>query len=651
MKPTPRLRGIFAFGFVFPACSAIAGEILVQREILPDQWTYEVETYLPRKSGFFSYHAPPGRYTQQQIDQALVGLTPFQTATLQSSKKRLVVDERVASTRTTVDLNGNLQGVDFSGDSLDHETWAGLTPSDVEVRVSTETTRLREIGEYTYEEVVIKPPPGNESGIGSTVHITTWSEAKPTDLVSASDLVLRYSPATVPGFIPAALVQNALTGSSAGQQVPLATGYGLLDLGRAYGDYSETMEAYNVEFGVDYIGDPEDYFTWIAISEKSIQVNVFLVEEHGRSYLDQTLEYVLVVPDSTGQVFQNPKQVVTATVRDTTNTWDKHYFKSGNIPPQIDSADVTTLLSKLNPGQSGMALHQRVETPEEQPSITTVEAIDAHGAQQGIDYSGNPANPATWTALTANDVIADRIETRTTTTEATGAHQIYQLYVESGGTTGELKIIHNNCVGRDIVRVNRGHLNRMLDLQQLPVGISAYDIEKALAWAKPGETVIVSQTTESTLASTINEPLPDYSDTNQWQLGTDFTGDPGDMQTWVAAGPHDVYIDLYHPVKRTRTYDELVINHLVTAPANHQPGPRHAGISLVTLAGDPNPALDVLWKSPVGMEFGVETSSDLIHFAPVDTLIKSTGQPSSYLHLHPPSQAPELKKFLRVKRR
>ncbi len=406
------------------------------------------------------------------------------------------------------------------------------------------------------------------------------------------------------------------------------------------------MEAYNAQYGIDYIGYPDDNSTWIALN-RPLQVNEIQRYERGSKFLDQTIRFTLVAPDSTGEVIVNPKHAVLTTVRDTAMTWKKSYFTAGEAPQELDPAGVAMLQTKLQPGQTGMARHAWLDTPGE-PAATVETVIDARGAVHAVDYEGDPANPATWTALTDEDVVADRIDAWTVTTEAEREHELHHLYVESAGG-GQLKIVHNDCIARDIVRTTWHHLDLPLDPDNLPEGVTPRQIAEALNWACPGETVIVTRTTETTLLSEETEPLPDIVDPNRWVHDVDFTGDPGDPGTWTAAGAHDVYIDIYHPVLRTRTYRKLVINHLLTAPEDHHSSPHVADFRL-DREGE-KPGLSLHWHPPAGMEFDVETSTDLEVFTPVDTLIKAAGAPIQYLHYFPPDRPGPPRFFLRLRRK
>lgn len=627
----------------------LGGSILIQNETLPDIVEYAILSPAVFDTGFYPPHAPPGRYTQQQIDAALAGLAPQEKGILSSISEHRFVGDALVFTTTVVDANGALQGVDFTGNPLDHDTWSAVGPANLTLDLRFQSKVRRESRDFVTREYVRKPsPPSGPGGLGSTVHIETTSNTTPTDLVETAAPTLKYSPATVPGFIPAELIQQALANATPGQEVPLATGYGVLPLGRGYGAFTETINAYNVEFGTDYIGDPDDYFTWIAIGASSIQVNVYQMEEEGRRFLDQTLQYRLVVPDSTGTVIVNPEITVVTEVTDTTRTWDKTYFTATSVPAEVDPADIAALSLKIPPGAAALALHTIVDTPGT-TIRTSAKSIHANGAVQGVDYSGNPANPATWTALTANDVVADRLDTITLTTPTAAAHQVHTLYREAStdpGETGQLHLVENNVVGRDIVRVTRRYLNRPLNPQidPLPEGISAGDIQRALTWANPGETVVAGQTRVRTLASTQTSPLTDIIDTNGWIHGTHFLGNPTDMNTWHAAGPGDVHIDIYHRVSRTRNYDEVVTNHLVTAPA----GPAAIRPTLLSVTPGPPTSLNAAWQPPYGMEFEVQTSHNLTLFVPVPGRYKADGRELRHTQFFPSSQPAG---FLRVKRR
>jgi hypothetical protein len=625
----------------------LGGSILIENENLPDVVEYHILSPAVIESGFYPLHAPPGRYTQQQIDTALAGLAPLEKGILSSTSEHRFVGEVLVSTTTIMDPNGSLQGVDFTGNPLDHETWIAAGPANLTLDIRLQSKIRRESRDFITREYVRKPRPGSDP-IGSTVDIDTQYNTTPTDLVETVAPVLKYSPATVPAFIPAELVQQALAGVAPGQEVALATSYGVLPLGMGYGAFSETVNSYNAQFGTDYIGDPEDYFTWIAIGSSSIQVSVYQVEEEGRRFLDQTLQYRLIAPDSTGSVIVNPEITVVTEVTDTTRTWDKIYFTSTHIPAEVDPADASALSAKILPGTAALLLHTVVDTPAT-TTRTSAKSINAHGAVQGVDYSGNPANPATWTALTANDVIADRLDTVSLTTPTAADHRIHTLYREAStdpGETGQLHLVENNVVGRDIVCVTRSYLNRSLDplVDPLPAGITAGDIQRALTWANPGETVIVGQTRDRALTSTQTSPLTDIIDTNGWIHGTHFLGNPSDMNTWYAAGHEDVHIDIYHRVSRTRNYDEVVINHLVTAPV----APAATPPALLSVNSGPPRSLNIAWHPPYGMEFEVQTSSNLSGFLSVPGRYKADGRELRHTQFFAPSQPAG---FLRVKRR
>lgn len=626
----------------------LGGSILIQNETLPDIVEYAILSPVVFETGFYPPHAPPGKYTQLQIDAALAGLAPLETGTLSSTSEHRFIGDALVSTTTTVDPNGALQGVDFTGNPLDHETWTAAGPADLTLDLRLQSKIRRESRDFITREYVRKPRAGSGGPIGSTVDIETTSATTPTDLVVTAAPTLRYSPATVPGFIPAELIQQALANATPGQEIPLATGYGVLPLGRGYGAFSETIHAYNIQFGIDYIGDPDDYFTWIAIGNSSIQVSVHQIEEEGKRFLDQSLQYRLVAPDSTGTVIVNPEITVVTEVTDTTRTWDKIYFTSTSVPSEVNPADAAVLAAKILPGTAALALHTAVDTPAT-TTRTSAKSINAHGAVQGVDYSGNPANPATWTALTANDVVADRLDTITLTTPTAAAHLVHTLYREAStdpGETGQLQLVENNVVGRDIVRVTRRYLNRTLDplTVPLPAGITAADIQRALTWANPGETVVAGQTRVRTLASTQTSPLTDVIDTNGWIHGTHFLGNPADMNTWYAAGSGDVHIDIYHRVSRTRNYDEVVTNHLVTAPA----GPAALRPTLLSVTSGPPNSLNVAWQPPYGLEFEVQTSSNPSGFLSVPGRYKADGRELRHTQFFPSSQPAG---FLRVKRR
>lgn len=616
---------------------------MIEAETLPDIIGHEVLFPDVFETGFYPSHAPPGRYTQGQINAALAGLAPLQIGILSSVSEHRYAGEALISTRLEVDPNGALHGVDFTGDPFDHETWIVPGPLDLSVELRRQSTRRRFSRDVITREYVRKP----RTNSSATVDVSVWSRTTPTDLVETAAPLLKYSPATVPAFIPADLVQEALAGAAPGQEVPLASGYGVLPLGNGEGDTVETVQAYNIQYGVDYIGDPDDYLTWIAIGNESVQVSAFQVSEAGPLFLDQTTSYVLVAPDSSGQVLLNPQIAVVTEATDTARTWDKVYFNSGAVPPEVDPGDAAALAAKIQPGAAGLALHTIVETP----GLTTrssQQSIDAHGAAAGVDYSGNPSNPSTWNALTAADVIVDRLATTTLTTAASATHKIHTLYREASADpaqTGQLHLVENNVVGRDVVRVTRRYLNRALEMNEIPEGMTARGIQGALAWANPGETIVAGQTRVRTLVATESSPLADIIDTNGWTLGVDYLGNPADMNTWHAAGPADVYIDIYHPVTRTRHYEEVVTNHLVTAPA----APSAIPPELAALWSEPGPprAMHVAWAPPYGMEFGIEISNDLSGFVPVPGRYKADGRLLRHSGYFPPSQRAG---FLRVKR-
>ncbi len=622
------------------SASCLGGSLSIESRTLPDTIRHEILPAVVFEKGFYPAHAPAGVYTQQQIDAALAGLAPMEKGTLSSTTAHRFTGEILVSTTSVIDPNGALHGADFTGDPFDPESWLVPGPADLTVEIRTSAARLLTSRDFTEREFVRKPDGS------AAVDVAVWTRTQATDLVESAAPILKYSPQAMPGFLPAELVQRALGGAVPGQEIPLATGYGVLPLGEDTGATTETVHIYGAQYGVDYFGDPSNYLGWFAIGEERMQVSAHRITEKGRRFLDQTAQYVLVAPDGDGQVIRNPKLTVVTEVTDTTRAWSKVYFTPGNIPAEVDPADAATLAAKVSAGNAGMALHTIVDTPGD-TSRTVGETIDAHGAVHGVDYSGDPADPATWTALTANDVIADRLETVTLTTETEADHVVHMLYRETPGGTGQLRLVENDVVGRDILRVTRRYLDLPLDLgEELPEGLTAADIARALAWADPGETVVPGQTRVRTLLSTQTTPLPDIIDTNGWTHGVDFTGDPGDVSTWEAAGPADVYIDRYHPVTRTRDYMEVVTNHLVTAPA----GLPAASPSLKTVSTDPGPprAVGIEWDSPYGMQFGVETSVDLIHFTPVPGLYKSTGRPLRFSGFFDPSQPAG---FLRVKRR
>ncbi len=639
-----------AFLLVLLSARCLGGSLLIQTSVIPDIIEHQILPPAIFETGFYPLHAPPGRYTQAQIDAALAGLAPMEIGILSSTSEHRFTGDVPVSTTTIIDPNGALLGTDFTGNPFDHETWIASGSANLVIDLRLQSRIRRESRDFVDREYVRKPRSASgPGGQGSTVDISVWSSEQPTDLVEAAAPVLKYSPATVPAFIPAALVQQALASASPGQEVPLTTGYGVLPLGPGYGETVETVNAYNVEFGVDYIGDPDDYLTWIAIGPSSIQVTARQVTEAGSRLLDQTIQYRLVAPDATGSVIVNPQINVVTEVTDTTRTWDKIYFQPGSVPAEVNSSDAATLAAKLAPGAGALALHTAVDTPGTATHATAT-SIDAHGAVADVDYSGNPANPATWTALTANDVVADRLQTVTHTTPTAAVHQLHTMYREASldpGETGQLHLVDNNVVGRDIARVTRRYLNQTLDTNApLPEGLTAAEIQRALTWAVPGEVIIAGQTKVRTLASTQTTSLPDLLDTNGWTLGTDFLGDPGDMNTWHAAGPADIYIDIYHRVTRTRNYDEVVTNHLVTAPLIPTPVPPQ--LSLFASQAGPPRSLDIGWRPPYGMAFEVETSANLTQFTPLPALHKADGRELRHTHYFPATQPAG---FLRVKRK
>ncbi len=631
------------FASVGLAFHGTAGEILIHEETLPDRIVHETLPARNIDTGFYPSQAPLDRYTQEEIDTTLAGLGPNGTAVLSTGgTERLLIGERGA-TRVIVDPKGHLHGPDYLGNPLDHETWQAATSADVEVRVVSETIRLRQVQDHTPREYVRKLP----SPPSPRVNVSVWFIYEPTDLSETTSPLLRYTPATVPDFIPAAMVQAALAGAAPGQEIPLATGRGVLGLGNRTGALIDrTVEAYNAQYGIDYIGNPDNPVSWVAL-ERPIQVTEVQRIERGSKFLDQTIHYTLVAPDSTGEVIVNPKHAVLTTIRDTAMTWKKTYFTAGETPQELDPAGVAALQAKLQPGQTGMARHAWLDTPDN-PVATMETIIDTRGAVHGVDYEGDPANPASWTALTDEDVVADRIDAWTVATEAEREHELHHLYVESAGG-GQLKIVHNDCIGRDIVRTTWRHLDLPLDPGNLPEGVTPQQIAAALSWACPGETVIVARTTETSLLSEETQPLPDIVDTNRWVHGTDFAGDPEDPGTWTAAGAHDVYIDIYRPVLRTRSYRKLVINHLITAPEDHQSSPLVADFRLDRASE--TPGLSLHWHPPAGMGFDVEMSTDLEVFTPVETLIQSAGAPVQYIHYFPPDQPLPPRLFLRLRRR
>lgn len=614
-----------------------AGTLSIQTQTLPDLIEPFVLPPMVVDKGFYPYHAPPGGYTQQQIDAALAGLAPMQKGILSSSTQHIDAGEELGSHTLIIDPNGALHGTDFTGNPLDHETWAVPGAGELQVDLRRQSRIKRLSRDFTIREYVRKP---RTSG-GATVDIDTWTWYTSTDLVETATPTLKYSPATVPGFIPASLVQQALSGATPGQEVPLASGYGVLPLGRGEGETVQTLHTYDIEFGTDYIGDPDDYLTWIAIGTESIQLSPHLVTEEGRRFQDQTTRYVLVVPDTNGQVILNPEIAVVTEVSDITRSWDKVYFRSGNVPPELDPADVAILDGKLQPGSSALSLHTVVETPGTLTK-TTQSSIDAHGAVHNVDYSGTPSNPATWTALTESDVVVDQLSTTTLTTPVSAEHKVHMLYQEASGDsgeTGQLHLVENNVVGRDIERVTRRYLNLPLDLENLPEGVTLAQVQAALAWAEPGEAIVAAQTRVRTLLSSETAPLPDLLDMNGWIFGTDVLGEQGDMNTWHTTGTADIYIDLYHRVTRTRNYEEVVINHILSAPLT---APPHAPV--LTSSGSPG-ALHLAWSPPYGTETFVETSDNLSSFTPLPGIHKADGRPLRYSSYFPLSQT---RGFLRV---
>lgn len=618
-----------------------AGELLITRDELPDVIVKKVDFTRTYRSGFYPAHAPPGRYTPQQLSVALAGLAPNQEATLRSNTRRRLVENSIQSTRSVIDPNGALQGLDFNGNPLDLETWSAKTGGEANVAVSRQASRLHTVADFTESEFVIKP---RAAGSLANINVSLWSMEKPTDIVANKEINLLHSPTTAPAFIPPQALADALARGQPGAKVPLAEADCLLNLGIQEGATTETVEAYNAAYGIDYIGDPDDYLTWIAIGSSSVMVNVRQETEMGRTFLGQKIHHWLVIPDATGEVILNPELTVRVEITDSIHTWDKFYYAAATSPSEVDPADDAILAPKLKPGAVGMVLHELVETSGK---ITTLaeKSFDSHGAVAGVDYAGNASKPAEWTALTSNDVVVDLLDTRTLTTDAATAHRVYYRYREtstSPSETGILRIIENEVVGRERVRVVHHCINQRLDPENLPEGITRADVDRALAWARPGEQVIVGEVRQRSLVSETSAPLADFIDTNQWQRGVDFTGDANDPSTWTAAGPADIYIDRYHPILRTRNYDEVTIQYHLTA-GNTGNGPRSTQLEI-----SPGNELTLSWKAPTGMEFDVETSKDLKSFQPVETMIKSEGDVLRYLYYSQPSE-PSF--FLRVRRR
>lgn len=604
------------------ALVALAGvapaQVVFEEVALPEVVT---EVLLPEsrsECGFAQAHAPAS-YTPQELTDALAAVPPGENATLVERSERQFVDDRVVSVRTETDTEGALLGSDFAGDLFDPSTWFVTGPGLVPVEVRSELTRERRSRDVVFREYVIPNGPGG----GSNVNVAVWSLREPTDLVDNSSATLRYTPNTVPSFIPQDLVADALAGQPPGAIVPLATGFEVHQLAVDFGALlSNTVEAYNAAFGVDYIGDPGNYQTWIAIGPNDVQVNVTLVTEEGMRFLDQVLDYELVVPDATGEVILNPLVGRVTEVTDTERTWDKTYTLAGAAPPGVDPGDAATLAGKLATGTVGHALQVAVEDVTARES-TVATTFDGNGAVPGVDFAGDPSDPTTWTALTAADVVVDRFDHHTVTVSRTASHELRMIYREASddpGTTGQLFLIENDVVGRDIVEVTRRFRNEALDVMDLPEGVSEDAVEQALRWSFPGEAVVVAQERERILVSDESSPLAPYLDTNGNQHGVDYLGDPGDPGTWTAAGAADVYIDRYHPVERRRRFDETVINYVLTAPAGAGQSPQ---LAVETLDN----GMAVYWSPPFGSEWAVASGPGPQILVPGARTFKAVGLP------------------------
>lgn len=628
--------------FLLPIAAAI-GEVSIERIELPDL-VHDID--LPEEviqSGFSRPHAP-SKYTGQEIDDALASVAPGQPAVLESTAERRFSADEVVSVRTVIDPQGAHAGVDFSGELLDVESWTAIGEAEVPVERRVLRTRERRSRHHVFEEYVVDEP---LNGGNPNVNVSIFSVPVPTDVVETETATLRCTPSTVPACIPAELVTAALSGAAPGDVVPLAKGYGVFRLETLLGEVDREVKAYDIQFGVDYIGDPNDYATWIAIGSADVLVNVILETEEGDGYLDQTLDYELVVPDSTGEILLNPEISEVLEVTDVTHAYSKTYTPVGSVPPEVAPADASTLEAKLTPGSAGLALHAIDEVIGETTAMLD-SRFDAHGAVEDVDYSGDPEDPATWTALTTEDVVVDRFETRTVTTEHTASHEarmIYREASEDAGTTGEVFLVESDVIGRDVVEVKRCFVNVALDPGNLLEGVTDAQVQQALAWAEPGETVVVAQTRETVLVSTQTTPMDEIVDSNGWVLGIDFNGTAGDPQTWVAAGPSDIYIDIYQPEMRVRRYDEVVTNHTMVAPAV-VPTPLIAEVFADFSGG--SPFYGVGWDPPFGMEFGVETGTNLSGFELRKPVIQSIGE-RRWFARYPGSGQPS--EFLRVVRR
>ncbi|BCX48281.1 hypothetical protein HAHE_21890 [Haloferula helveola] len=618
----------------------LAGEVIVNSVDLPD---IVDEVLLPdeyEEMGFYEPHAPPGKYTPAQISAALAAAGPDGKGYLESRTGRRFVGDEPTSFRTVIDPAGALVGVDYSGNPLDLQTWTSIGP-DVTVDVSSQTRRERTSRDFVFREYVKADPPGP-----GNVDVSVWSTRLPTDVVDTNPQTLRYSPAAVPAFIPSSVVADALSGASPGDVVPLVSGYEVIPLATDIGSVERVVEAFNAQFGVDFIGDPNNYQTWIAITSNTIQVNVLLRQEEGRAFVDQALDYELVVPDATGEVILNPLTHRVVEVTDTTRNWSKTYSPAGVVPPEVTPGNAAVLAGKLGTGEAGMALHV-IEDAVGDTEDVEQEDFDDHGAQQGIDYSGDPLDPGTWTALTSDDVVVDSFVEHTVTTERTANHEVRMIYREASddpGTTGQVFLIENDVVGRDILQTTRSHLNAPLDPGNLPEGVTAEDVRRVLMWGDPGESVVVARLRETLPVSDYTTPLADIVDSNEWEFGVDFTGDPGDPQTWVATGPADVYIDIYHPVTRVRTFEEKVTNLVAIVPAG-LPAPLLSEFSVMPSSF--GRVMRVSWDPPYGMEFGVDAGS-LESLVPGNHLFKSLGERLRFDH-HVPAGLD--RSFLRVVRR
>jgi len=97
------------------------------------------------------------------------------------------------------------------------------------------------------------------------------------------------------------------------------------------------------------------------------------------------------------------------------------------------------------------------------------------------------------------------------------------------------------------------------------------------------------------------------------------------------SGADDVYVDVYHPIFRTRRYDEVVTNWILVATVEGA-APRLAELEFESGA---TPAIHLGWDPPFGMEFGIETGGELDDFGLLTPRFKSVGERrwfSRYLH-------------------